>query len=56
MDYEDLKQNTDHEDLKQTIEVEIQALGINLGSSLGALQGYLLVILILSIVALVHFW
>lgn len=46
----------DYEDLKQTIEVEIQALGINLGSSLGALQLLLLGILIVGIVALVHFW
>ena len=45
-----------YEDLKQTIEVELQALGINLQNSFSTLKVLLFGILILGIIALVHFW
>jgi len=44
------------EEIASGIEVEIQALGINLGNSLSVIQFLLLGILILGIVSLVHFW
>ena len=44
------------EELASDMQVEIQALGINIESSLGVVKLLLLAILILGIVALVHFW
>lgn len=44
------------EELASDMQVEIQALGINLESSLGVVKLLLLGNLILGIVALVHFW
>jgi hypothetical protein len=44
------------EELASDMQVEIQALGINLESSLNVVKLLLLGIFILGIVALVHFW
>lgn len=46
----------DYEDLKQTIQTEIQGLGINLEYSFGVIKILLFGILILGIVSLIHFW
>ena len=50
---DDIKSN---EELASDMQVEIQALGINIESSLSIVRLLLLGILILGIVALVHFW
>lgn len=44
------------EELTQDIQIEIQALGINLKNSLGSISILLLMILILGVITLVHFW
>lgn len=44
------------EELTLEIQTEIQALGVNLEHSLGAIKLFLLVIIILGIITLVHFW
>lgn len=44
------------EELVDDIQVEIQALGMIIESSLGVVRMLLLVLVILGIVALVHFW
>lgn len=45
-----------NEDLTSDIQIEIQALGINLESSLGVVKILLFGILIVGIIALIHFW
>jgi len=44
------------EELASDIQIEIQALGINIKSSLGIVILLLLGIFILGVIALVHFW
>lgn len=41
---------------KDNIEVALEALGINIEHALVGVKGLLLAILIIGIVALVHFW
>lgn len=50
---EDMRSN---EELASDIQTEVQALGINFEHSLMGVKGLLLMILILGIISLVHFW
>jgi len=45
-----------HEELANDIQVEIQALGINIEHSLSTVKVLLFGIFVLGIIALVHFW
>lgn len=45
-----------NEELASDMQIEIQALGINIESSLSIVKLLLIGIIILGIVALVHFW
>lgn len=44
------------EELADDIKVEIQVLGINLNSDLGSIKFLLILIFILAVISLVHFW
>lgn len=44
------------EELADDIKIEIQALGINLNSDLGSIKFLLILIFILGVISLVHFW
>lgn len=44
------------EELTSDIQIEIQALGINFERSLGVLKLQMFIILVLGVIALVHFW
>jgi hypothetical protein len=44
------------EELKEEIDVGLQALSVNLVSSLRAIQFLLVYLIVLGIIALIHFW
>lgn len=56
MAYDSVDDRKSPEELIADIEIEIQALGINLVGSLRIVQLLLYGLLILGIVALIHFW
>ncbi len=47
---------TSLDDIQQTLETELQALGINIESSLSSIRTTLILILALLAVAIYHFW